>query len=473
MKRITRRQFCGLTASALGSLTFVGGCGVGAGQREQPLGSKSTSRPARPPNLLFVMPDEWRAFELGCSGNDQIKTPQLDALAAQGARFSQAFCVSPLCTPNRATLLTGRFPRSHQTRVNSDVFPQEEVTIAEVLRGQGYRTGYVGKWHLAGETEEPGDVRPEQRQGFDYFRGSNHGHYYQNPQYYADGELIQRPGEYEPDVYTELAAEFIRANQHNPFFLFVSYGPPHEPLDQIEESLVQEYETTQFKYRDNVIPDGVTETRFRQYYGACTGLDRNIKQLLQLLVELQLEQDTLVVFTSDHGSQLASQGLWGKSMPFEESVRIPLILRMPGVITPGAVNEDLFTHVDLMPTLLGLLQAPIPGAVEGIDRSEALRNGVTDAPAEVFLCHYQKANWRAIRTGRWLYAERTAGENVEPRVPGCWRNETPWKLYDLKTDSFQLNNLVDSQQHAELREELRLRLTAWADCTKKRTGKLG
>ncbi len=462
MRRITRRTFSTLAtatlgAAATGSLATLGCGGTAGAGGERPAG--------RPPNLLFIMPDQWRAFELGCMGNDFIETPNLDALAAQGVLATNALAACPLCAPNRATLLTGKSPRRHGVLTNDERLGDSQITLAELLRDVGYSTGYIGKWHLdgneGGKIVVPGFVPRERRQGFDFWAASNHGHFYEEPQYYLDEKLVHEQG-YEPEVHTALAERFIRDNQAAPFFLMLSYGPPHEPLEQIPDSVWDRYRGAQIEKRPNVDEgddpyqvdgrDIITKTE--QYYAACTHLDGCIGKLLALLDELALADDTIVVFLSDHGDHLGSHGRGGKSTPFEESIRVPLIIRHPGQLPAGLRSDALISSVDLMPTLLSLTVGVTADDVDGADLAELLRGKSTSGPDAVLLEHHKIANWRAVRTGRWLYAEWTGKLGELPNEPGGWVGETPWLMFDLQADPYQQNNLVKNPGVASKRAEL-------------------
>jgi len=394
-------------------------------------------------------------------GDEDIATPRLDALAAEGMMMRQAVAACPLCSPNRATLLTGKYPSGHGVLHNKLQLAASEVTIAELLGEAGYATGYIGKWHLDGQEEDKGDpgfIPPERRQGFDYFAGSNHGHYYQDTKYYLDEpELIHATG-YEPEVFTELAGAFIADHAEQPFFLMLSLGPPHEPLADIPDAVWDSYrdkpiskrpnvELGDNPYQDDEIPSDIV-TKTEQYYAACTHLDGCVGKLLDQLDALGLSDDTIVVFLSDHGDHLGSHGLGGKSSPYEEAIRVPLLIRYPRAIAP-AESELMMSSVDIMPTLLGLLGLPIPASVQGQDRAAHLRGVPDEGPELVFFEHYQQVSWRAVRSKRYKYAEMANGK--------------PAMFFDLVKDPYEEANLVisDNPKHAALREQLAEKLHDW------------
>ena len=185
--------------------------------------------PRAKPNILVLMPDQWRAMDLGAMGNPDVLTPNMDALAAGGALLRNVTANCPVCCPARGTLLTGRFGHEHGVDVNDAPLPDEEVTIAETLRDRGYRTGFVGKWHLEGGSRLPGYVRPERRQGFGFWAANICTHNYWNMQYFRDSpEPIQIAG-YSATAFTDAAIEFIREDPSTPFLAYVQWGPPHNP----------------------------------------------------------------------------------------------------------------------------------------------------------------------------------------------------------------------------------------------------
>jgi arylsulfatase A-like enzyme len=409
------------------------------------------------PNVLILLPDQLRAQALHCAADPNVQSPHFDRLAAEGVQVRHSLTTNPVCTPARAALLTGRYPHATGLIHNNLRLPEEEITFAEVLRDQGYATGYIGKWHLDGE-ERPGFVPPgPRRQGFDYWAAFNRGHRYWDSVYFRDTpEPIHQSG-YEPDYQTDLALEFVRAHRDRPFCLVLAWGPPHTPLTPPDHDRAL-YDPQRLELRPNVPPEEAARAReeLAGYYGHITALDRNAGRLLDELDRLGLASRTLVVLTSDHGDLLGSHGLYRKGSPLEESARVPLLLRWPDGLPAGYEADVLAASVDLMPTLLALCGAPVPERVQGRDLSTWLRGAGAapgqEAPDAVYLEGRmgRPEEWRAIRTRRHLLA-------VEVREPAAARY-----LFDLEADPYQQRNLAGAPQVAQVEVALMGRLRALA-----------
>jgi len=419
------------------------------------------------PNLLFVFADQMRGVDMGCAGNDQVRTPNMDKLASEGALFTHAYANCPVCTPSRGTILTGRYPLSHRALANDLPLPVSEVTIAELLRDRGYRTGYIGKWHLDGVPRGKFTPPGPRRQGFDFWAAWNCAHSYFNGRLYRDTpEPIKLEG-YEPIGQTDLAIRFLRENAGNPFCLFLSWGPPHAPYDQVPERYKALYDPAQIRLRPNfrmkpphpfndIAGGRDPRTTIAHYYAHITALDEQLGRLLKTLEELRLNENTIVVFTSDHGDMLWSHGMAKKEQPWEESIRIPFIIRWKGKIPEGRRYDTLISTVDFAPTLLGLMGFEIPGYMEGMDLSHIVLGKGGDEPESVFLTepvivdqglHQGVREWRGVRTKRYTYARWFDGEG--------------WVLYDNDADPYQLNNLINSTEFAPVRDELESMLREW------------
>ena len=209
----------------------------------------------RPPNLLFVFADQMRGMDMGCAGNFQVLTPNMDRMASEGTLFVNACANCPVCTPSRATMLTGRYPLSHRAVANDLPLPSSEVTIAEILRDVGYRTGYIGKWHLDGVPRDKFTAPGPRRHGFEFWAAWNCAHDYFHGRLYADTpEPIELKG-YEPVGQTEVAIEFLEENGDRPFCLFLSWGPPHAPYAQVPERYKALYDPSQVQLRPNFSPE--------------------------------------------------------------------------------------------------------------------------------------------------------------------------------------------------------------------------
>jgi arylsulfatase A-like enzyme len=428
---LTRRQFI-KTAVAVMPVTAAGCQLVAAG--------KSAKRP----NIVFVFADQMRAHAMGCMGNKQVITPNLDRLAREGLLVTNAISCQPVCSPYRAQLLTGRYGHSTGVIHNDIRLPDSEVVISELMKKHGYTTGYIGKWHLSGNRDNPVDARS--RRGWDFWAVRNCSHQHLKPEYWLNDskEPVRVPG-WEPDVQTDLAVEFIRKKKRVPFCLFLSFGPPHNPY-KAPEKYVEMYKDKKLTDRPNV-PDADTK-RLRQYYAMTTSLDICMGRINDALNEAGISEDTIVVFSSDHGDMLGSQGHRLKQRPWEESINIPFIVRYPRKVKKGQRRDWIVSSVDVMPTLLGLCDIPVPSQVQGFDYSATFIGKSKKQRDAAFLFNVHRGggpgtDWRGIRTKEWTYACHFSGD---------------WVMYDLKNDPYQLKNLIDDPKFSAKKKELKEQL---------------
>ncbi|MEO0653154.1 MAG: sulfatase, partial [Planctomycetota bacterium] len=436
---------------------------AGCGRDSKPSPGSSAAPEGRPlagPNVLFVMPDEWRGQAFGYRGNPDVNTPVIDAFARDGVRFERSFVNVPQCSPNRATLLTGRFPQAAGVLTNDLPVRADVGGLARTLSDAGWNCGYIGKWHLDGWPRDRYTPPGPRRLGFDgLWAAANGAHDYFDGRYFTrDGEQRVAEG-YEPEFQTELAiAELERAAAaEEPFFLFLSWGPPHAPFFDLPAEYAYRASRMSPSLRPNADPRAFSTVDLALYYAACEALDDLFARLTGALERLGLADDTLVVFTSDHGSMLGSHGLTGKQTPFEEAISVPLLFRQPGRLPAGLAPEALFSALDMAPTLCGLLGVePDPG-FQGRDLSGVVGGQASDGPDSVYLgdllglgrSFVQRIyTWRGLRTREWTYAEDARG---------------PWLLYDLQTDPYQQRNLVGRSEHGEVQGELAARLGGWAE----------
>jgi arylsulfatase A-like enzyme len=413
------------------------------------------------PNLLFVFADQMRGMDMGCAGNGEVKTPHLDRLAESGRRFTEAIATTPVCGPNRACLLTGMTPLHAGVPVNDIALSKNLPTFGTIAKANGYRTGYVGKWHLDGLPRDKFTPPGERRRGFDYWAAFNCFHDYFTPRYFRDSpEMILGEG-YEPFLQTDLAIDFIKENSASPFALMLSWGPPHDPYPDVPAEFRGMYDAEKLTLRPNAEPDAPNplaahldcRDTYACYYGAITALDREMGRLMQTVEELGLSDNTLIIFTSDHGDMLWSHGYLKKQLPFQESIQVPFIASLPGTIPAGSTSDCLLGTADLLPTLCRLLDWRTDASFDGRDLSQAF---VTDAsrPEPLLLANFVTTDeslpqnvpdWRGVYTGDTTYVEK----------PG----RVPWLLFDNKRDPFQLSNLVDRPEAAAVQGEQQAELT--------------
>ena len=281
-------------------------------------GSAERRAAARPPNLLFVIADQWRAQAFGYAGDPDIRTPNLDRLQREGVQFVNAVSGMPVCSPMRASFLTGQRPLTHGVFLNDVPLNPEAVTIAKVLRAAGYDTGYIGKWHVNGDGRSAFIPR-ERRQGFDYWKVLECTHDYNHSAYYADGpERLYWQG-YDAIAQTGDAQQYLRdhAQSQKPFFLVLAWGPPHDPYFTAPEKYRALYDPAKLSLRPNVPEAGRANAQktLAGYYAHCTALDECVGELCRTLQETGLDENTLLVFTADHGDMLGSQGAYKKQRP--------------------------------------------------------------------------------------------------------------------------------------------------------------
>jgi len=436
------------------------------------------------PNIVFIFADQLRSMELGCYGGNQVPTPNMDRLAKEGARFSHAFSTSPVCSPYRAMLMTGNFPMKNGMLFNDHFLRNPTPYFAQSCKTAGYRTGYIGKWHLDGRGREA-YIPPERRLGFDYWRTLECTHDYFNSKYYYQDEKTPRIWEgYDADAQTTAASSFIEEqNRKDPFCLFLSWGPPHDPYIA-PEKYMERFPQDQIRLRENVndfkaaeemwnacdtgLPERHQRVRrrylpklkdpenraikewYQGYYAAIAALDEYLGRVLLALEENGILDQTLIVLTSDHGDNLGSHRQVGKQLPYEESISIPFLVRYPEKIPPGTVTDALLAPVDVMPTLLSLAGISCP-PVDGKDISGAAMGRdehVQDAiliMRPVWLSTNWITNgsgpWRGVRTKRYTYARKSD-------------TKKPWLLFDNRKDPYQLNNLANDPAYAALVKKL-------------------
>lgn len=406
------------------------------------------------PNILFVIADQWRAQAFGFAGDPNVKTPNLDRFERQAVHFTQAVAGMPVCSPTRASLLTGQRPQTHGIFLNDVPLSTNAVTLPKVLKAAGYDTGCIGKWHIDGHGSRSAFIPRERRQGFDYWKVLECTHAYNNSAYYADGpEKLKWEG-YDAIAQTRDAQRYLqeRSKSGKPFLLWLAWGPPHNPYETAPPKYRAMYSPEQIKLHPNVAVSNQATARkeLAGYYAHCTALDDSFADLLRTLHETGLATNTIVVFTSDHGDMLWSHNQQRKQRPWEESARVPMLFRLPASLgirpqrNPATINTE-----DVMPTLLRLCGLPVPATVEGLDFSSAMRNGIDPSDgATIVRCISPFGEFTRRRGGREYRALRSARYTYVRDLNG------PWLLYDNESDPYQLNNLAGRLEHARLQASL-------------------
>lgn len=405
------------------------------------------------PNIVYLLADQWRASAFGYTGDPNVKTPNLDRLSSQSVNFRNAVSVCPVCTPYRAALMTGRYPTTTGMFLNDAHLPDSELCLAEVLKEGGYATAYIGKWHLDGHGRSA-YIPPERRQGWDYWKVGECDHNYNHSHYYTGQSDVKRFWEgYDAFAQTEDAQRYIRerARRPEPFVLLVSYGIPHFPHATAPDEYKALYPPDKIVLPPNV-PDALAAKAREEaqgYYAHCTALDKCVGDILKTLHEAGIAENTLLVFTSDHGEMLGSHGCppYMKQVAWSESAHVPFLLRYPAIHgAEGRVVETPLTTPDIFPTLLGLAGIAVPDTVEGEDLSGVVRKGTEIADRAAlymgvapFIQREFAQEYRAIRTRQYTYVRGLEG---------------PWLLFDDEKDPYQLDNLITRPEHAALRQQL-------------------
>jgi arylsulfatase A-like enzyme len=467
---LSRRQFL-RGAFATGASALVADTGLSrASAVDASVGQDRTGSAASStyPNIVYLFSDQHRNCSWPGGGTAQVQTPNLESLATQGVTLTNCISNYPLCSPHRATLLTGRLPQAHSIHMNiqprHDPLPITEPSIGRALRDAGYTMGYVGKWHLypgagTGTLVPPGD----HRHGFDdYWRAChNYRDRYDTRTFDDDGLEVLLP-DYAPKCQMDMVMGFIEEHASGPFCIYLSWHPPHPPFTQAPPRFEDLYPVDQLQIRPNVPGDHVTPDLLedqRGYYAHITALDEEIGRLMEKLDDLGIADNTIVAYSSDHGEMMGSFGYRAKAKPWEESINVPFIIRWPAGIPADRRVDTLFSTVDVTPTLLALAGVPVPSQMQGLDLSHVLTGSPGPVPDSAFIMRYEPGNladddglgdWWGVRTLNYTYARMV----IEGQV-------TPWVLYDNPNDPYQMNNLINDPGYSGIQAELDALVGDW------------
>ncbi|MES2391002.1 MAG: sulfatase [Acidobacteriota bacterium] len=464
--QIDRRQFLKQTAAATTAAAIV------------PAAAATAAKPTKRPNVLYVFSDQHRALSLPGEAFNQALAPNFDKFRHESLSMDNCISNYPLCTPHRAILISGRY--SCQTGIIHNGFPLKasEVGLGTTFANAGYHTGYIGKWHLSQEGEGQAVPAGPLRFGFEhwYIWANTNKHYDDWTFDPVTGARIDMPG-YQPTRMTDQAIDFInhQKNAEKPWFLVLSWNPPHPPFNPPDEEL-KLYDDATLKLRPNVrLPtaadkltnpypglESLEDLRKAEqgYYGGISAVDKEFARLLKTLEENGMSEDTVVIYTSDHGEMMGSHGHMAKQMPHEESCRVPFFVRWPGFKGRGEKSDALFASVDIYPTLCGLAGIPVPQHCSGHDMSSLMHGDKKAHESEyVFLMNEkgpptrQEVNvqtYRGVRTKTHTYAVQLDGR---------------WCLYDNIADPYQMKNLVKDPAQRPLIDKLDAALMAWMKST--------
>ena len=415
----------------------------------------------RPPNIVFILADDLGYAELGCYGQEKIRTPRIDRMAAEGMRFTQHYSGCAVCAPSRCALMTGRHMGHAYIRNNSEVKPEGQkpiadsvVTIGEILQAAGYACGAMGKWGLGG----PDSVGHPNRQGFDLFYGylcQRHAHNHFPIYLWRNERRVELAGNtrgltgehFSGDLFTDVALEFIRANQDRPFFLYVPYAVPHLAIQVPEDSLAEyrgQWDDSAYEGGKGYLPHPAPRAG---YAAMVTRMDRDVGRILDLIAELGLDENTLVIFSSDNGPTYDRLGgsdsdFFTSTGPFrglkgslhEGGIRVPCVARWPGKIAAGTIRDHISAFWDFVPTACEVAGVDAEVEFDGVSYLPTLLD--EPQPEHEFL-YWEFAAYggqQAVRSGRY----KAIRQNMR-------QGNLEIELYDLATDPGETTDLADRE----------------------------
>lgn len=417
------------------------------------------------PNVVFILTDDQGPWAAGCCGNPEIRTPNIDRLAESGTRFENFFCTSPVCSPARASLMTGRIPSQHGVHdwirhrnmpPNAARYLEGFACYTDLLAGAGYTCGLSGKWHL-GDSISP-------QHGFSSWLTIPYGgSRYNNAELIVNGQVRIVPG-YLSDIFTDEALRLIDERGDGPFYVSLHYNAPHSPWTGHPQDIVDSYDGCPFKscpqeaahphIRGHMRDHLGNRESLKGYFAAVTAMDIGVGRIIDRLEELGLRENTLIVFTSDNGYSCGHHGFWGKgngTFPlnmYENSVKVPFIVSQPGHIPQGRVSSAMMSQYDFMPTLLDYAGLPPveDQTLPGVSYLPVWLGQQEEAREEVVV-YDEYGPVRMVRTRRWKYVHRYP--------------YGPHELFDLAEDPDERRNLVAEEAQAQRVSEMRTRLARW------------
>ncbi|NMC21644.1 MAG: sulfatase [Thermogutta sp.] len=458
-------------------------CGLAAVAADGPPNAVGGPNADDRPSVVYVVTDDQRWDAMSCAGHPFLKTPNMDRLAAEGARFANAFVTTSLCSPSRASSLSGLYAHSHGVINNFTDFPQEIPSLQGRLRAAGYETAYIGKWHMGEDDDSP-------RPGFDYWASHRgQGDYYDN-EFNINGARRKLEGYYTHRV-TDLAVEWLRRPHERPFLLILGHKAPHTPFTP-EEAYRRLFDDVDIRYPASAFqldgkPDWVKQrlvtwhgiygplfgfrekfpdtrpeavadfARFvRSYLATIVSVDDSLGRVLKTLEETGRLDRTLVIFTSDNGMLLGEYGMTDKRTMHEPSIRVPLLVRYPPLVRPGTVVNEMVLNIDLAPSVLDICGAgPLPKA-HGRSWKPLLQGAAADwRKSWYYEYNYEKQfpytpNVRGVRTERYKYIHYPHGDGTPDRHRA--------ELYDLQNDPGERYNRIDDPAYAAVLQELKAEL---------------
>lgn len=442
-----------------------------------------------PPNLVFIMADQHRGDALGCIGKEPVKTPCLDQLASEGVNFTNAISSYPVSSPARAMLMTGMYPLNNKVvgNCNSETapygveLPRDARCWSDVLKEQGYQTGYIGKWHLDSPYKPYVDTYnnrgkvawnewcpPERRHGFDHWIAYGTYDYHLKPMYWnttAPRDSFYYVNQWGPAYEADRAIDYINSQKENqqPFALVVSMNPPHTGYELVPDHYKEIYKDLDVEFLCQGRPDipakgtemgDYFRNSIRDYYACITGVDENVGRIVEALKQNGLFNNTIIVFTSDHGICMGAHQNAGKDVFYEESMRVPMIISWPRKIKPRKDNQLMIAYADMYPTLLAMMgfKKEIPETVQTFDLSKEVltgkgRKGLVQ-PYYFVRFDNHATGYRGLRTDKYTYAVHATDGKIDEVI-----------LFDRTKDPHQMRNIAGQQP--ELADRFSKQLKEW------------
>ncbi len=420
------------------------------------------------PNVLYFFTDQQRWDTCGCYGQKLDVTPNLDRMADEGAVFDNAFTCQPVCGPARSCIQTGKWATQTGCVTNGIALPRDQKTIAHWMSEAGYEVGYVGKWHLASTRDKfnyrTKPVPLELRGGYkDYWVASDvleyTSHSYDGHMFNGDNEMVEFPeGKYRVDAVTDWAEEYIRSRDADqPWFLFLSYIEPHH---QNDHECYEGPRGSKERFANYEVPgdladtEGDWEENYPDYLGCINALDGALGRLQSVLEDMGVADDTLIIWTSDHGSHFCTRNGEYKRACHDGCTHIPMVVKGPG-FNGGQRYEELVNLIDTTPTLLEAAGLQVPDYMAGRPLQDIAEASSTEWRSEVFMQISESHCGRAIRTHKWKYSVRAPGSEGHEQASDTYVEDF---LYDLEADPHERNNLVSDPDYADVRARLKKRL---------------
>lgn len=449
---ISRRDFMKFT---LGASAFVYLPSLARAENQSTTGDNK-------PNVIFCFSDEHRWHSMSFTEMPELITPNMSLLASQGVSFNNAISNYPLCSPCRAMIMTGLWPYQQRMSDGSDGMidndlrlSSDQMTIGKAFRKAGYNTGYIGKWHLGGKSAA------------DF--GFDESLVWINTNDHWDSKYITKNGDtkscyrYNTNVMTNQALDFIDSSAKKPFFLMLSFDTPHSNFTDAPDDKMKLYkDPDSLSYRKNFIRGKNWENfneKYQGYHAHISAVDDELGRIMKKLDRLGISENTILVYSSDHGSMFGSHRLLHKRQPYEESIKVPFIVRWPKVVPAGVKTDALLGSIDIMPTLLSLAGITIPDTCSGKDLSGVVLGTGGATPKSQFIMHISNTNenvdqgdgrvamlFRGVRTGQYTLAIYHDQQSL---------------LFDNKNDPYQMNNLYDDPSMSDVRKELKNELSQW------------